>query len=306
MNITAQLLVICAATCWGLLGIFTRTLMAAGFASSDIVASRNLITALCLFSFLFLTDRNKLKIQPKDIRLFLCMGTFGLVLNSTCYLITMNLISLSAASILLYLSPYMVMLQSALVFKEKITKQKVAALLIAFTGCIMTVGVVDRVGISITGIGTGLAAAFCYSLYTIFGKVALQKYPPLTVLTYSFAVGGIILIPFCDLRKIMVLVSASSVNLTNLLVVAFFLTLFPFLCYIKGLEKLEPSRAAIISFVEPLTAAIAGIVVYQEMLSASKAVGVVLIFLSLIILNFKWKNAKPVPCYKDSAKPFLH
>jgi len=55
----------------------------------------------------------------------------------------------------------------------------------------------------------------------------------------------------------------------------------------KGLEKLEPGKASIIAFVEPLTAAAAGFVVYNEMLTPLKMLGMALILLSLIILNMK-------------------
>ena len=289
MNIISQMLVIIAAVCWGLLGIFTRPLMAEGLTPVDIVAARNIITAVCLFMFMSLTDREKLKIRLKDLKIFICMGVFGLALNSSFYFLAMNLISLSAASILLYTSPYMVMLQSAIVFKEKITAQKTSALFIAFTGCVMTVGVISDVNISVLGIAAGLAAAFFYSLYTILGKAALSKHAHFTVTSYSFAVAGLLMAPFCNFGKIFAL-SIVGGNLMNLLVVSFCLTLLPFVCYLKGLEKLEPSRASIISFAEPLTAAIAGIAVYNEMLSAVKILGGALIFLSLIVLNIRFKR----------------
>ena len=286
-NLTAQALVAFAAVCWGLLGIFTRRLTVAGFSLLDIVVFRNLISAVCLVSFLLLTQREKLKLERKDIKIFAGMGGFGLVLNPTCYFMAINLLTLSAASILLYTSPYMVMILSALVFKEKVTKQKILAMLIAFSGCMMTVGMAGSTDVSITGIATGLTAAFFYSLYTILGKTALRKYSPVAVTAYSFAAASILLLPFSNFGRILTLIGESGANLTNLLSVALFTTLLPFACYIRGLAKLEPGRAAIISFVEPLTAAIAGIVVFNEMFTAVKITGAALILLALIILNLK-------------------
>jgi drug/metabolite transporter (DMT)-like permease len=287
MNITAQLLIISAAVFWGLLGVFTRPLMAAGLSPMEMVASRYILSAVFLFLFLLSADREKLKIELKDIRIFLCMGIFGLALNCTCYFIALELIPLSAASILLYTSPYMVMLLSALVFKEKITIQKISSLLIAFTGCVMTVGIIDSIDLSVIGIAAGLGAAFFYSLYTIIGKVALQKYSPFTVMFYSFITASMVLTPFCDFGKIITLMDAGNANLIDLLIVVFFLTLLPFVCYTKGLKKLEPSRVSILSFAEPLTAAVAGVIVFNETLSAIKIFGIALVFLSLIVLNLK-------------------
>ena len=43
--------------------------------------------------------------------------------------------------------------------------------------------------------------------------------------------------------------------------------------YTKGLEKMEPSRAMIIAFVEPLTAAVAGVIAFDETMSLIKISG---------------------------------
>jgi drug/metabolite transporter (DMT)-like permease len=188
----------------------------------------------------------------------------------------------------------MVMVLSAFVFKEKVTPQKLAALLIAFTGCVMTVGVIGGHGLPLFGVISGLGAAFFYSLYTIFSKMALLRdYHPLTATAYSYGLAGLILAPLCNWGETMRLIGENSLNVVGLLALGLLLTMLPSVSYLKGLEKLEPSRASIIAFVEPLTAAIAGIVVYSEMLSPAKVAGMGLIFLSLVILNIRKRQSQP-------------
>ena len=213
------------------------------------------------------------------------MGGIGVALFNMFYFRTIQMTTLSTASILLYTAPFMVMVISALLFKDRITLQKVCALLIAFTGCVMTIGFIDSEELSIIGILSGLAAAFCFSQYTIFGKIALHKYNPFTVTAYAFGAVAILLAPFCDFGKMITLMGESYVCAINLLTLGLFLTLIPFICYTKGLEKMEPSRAMIIAFVEPLTAAVAGVAAFGETLSPIKISGMALIFLSLIILS---------------------
>ena len=290
---TAQLLIVFAATCWGLLGLFTRGMAAAGFTFAEMSMSRSLIVFVCLFVFFLLTDREKMKIRPQDIWVFAVMGGVGIALYNVLYFRTMQMITLSASAALLYTAPFMVMALSALIFKDRITQQKVAAVLIAFTGCIMAVGLIGGGGITaagdinVSGILYGLASALCFSQYTIFGKIALRKYNVFAVTAYAFGMAGVLLIPFCDMGHLFMLMTESGRNVINLLVFAFLMTLVPFVCYTKGLEKLEPSRAMIILFIEPLTSTIAGRVVYGEMLTPVKITGIVLIFLSLIVLNLK-------------------
>jgi len=301
MKRSAQLLIILAATCWGMLGIFTRQLTAVGFSFVEITLSRSMITAVFLFAFLIITDREKIKIMKKDIWIFLCMGAFGIVFNNICYFNTIELITLSAASILIYTAPYMVMIMSALIFKERITWQKVSALMIAFSGCVMTIGITDHDTISIIGILSGLGSAFGYSLYSIFGRIALQRYHPLTITAYTFAVAGFALIPFSNIGKMFTILAEDSTGLRNILILGICLTIVPFVCYTKGLKDIEPSKASIIAFVEPLTASISGIIVFGEMLSLLKILGIILIFLSLAILNVN-SNAM----LKRWVKPFTN
>lgn len=286
MNKTAQLLIVFAAFCWGISGIWIRFLSTAGFSYYELTASRSVIVSACMFALLFITDRPAVKINIRDIWIFVCTGGFGTVLCTIFYIYTAMKITLSATTILLYTSPYMVLLISAVVFKERITLQKAGALLIAFTGCIMTTGLIGKTHLPAIGVLTGLGAAFSYSLYTIFSKFALKKYKPVTIIAYSHGISFILLAPFCDFGNIMTLVGSGE-DLAALLLFAIVLSLLPALCYLKGLEKLEASRASILAFVEPLTAAAAGAVVYREMLSVIKVTGIALIFLALVVLNLK-------------------
>ena len=288
MNRASQFFIVYAAVSWGLVGVWSRYLSAAGFSFSEMAAARCFITAVGLFAFLLFTNRELIKINIRDIWVFILDGGIGIALCFICYFITANTITLSATTILLYTAPYMVMILSAAIFKEKVTLQKIGALLIAFTGCVMTVGIIDNSVLPLGGILSGLSAALCYALYTIFGKIALhKKYTPITITAYSYGIASIILIPLCDMRAIAAVVSETGSSILYLLVFGIFFTLLPYLSYMKGLEKLDPGRASIIAFAEPLTAAVAGIAVYREMLTPIKMLGMALILISLFILNIK-------------------
>ena len=54
----------------------------------------------------------------------------------------MSMTSLSIAAVLLYTAPAIVMVISAVAFKEKITVQKISALLLALLGCVLVSGII--------------------------------------------------------------------------------------------------------------------------------------------------------------------
>ena len=73
--------------------------------------------------------------------------------------------SLSTAAILLYTAPTIVMLLSALFFKEKITPIKLAALVMAFAGCCLVSGLGQgENALSLGGLLFGLGSGVGYAL----------------------------------------------------------------------------------------------------------------------------------------------
>lgn len=52
-----------------------------------------------------------------------------------------------------------------------------------------------------------------------------------------------------------------------------------------GLRQMEAGKASVLAFAEPMVAAVAGIVVFGEMLRVENVLGILLIFTALVVLN---------------------
>ena len=100
----APAFVLSAGTLWGVMGIFVRKLGGYGFSSLQIACLRILLGAVLFLLITGIFDRNLLKIQIRDIWLFLGMGLISLLMFTVCYFTTISLASLSVAAILLYTS----------------------------------------------------------------------------------------------------------------------------------------------------------------------------------------------------------
>ena len=57
-------------------------------------------------------------------------------------------------------------------------------------------------------------------------------------------------------------------------------TFFPFVS-----RQMEAGKASVLAFSEPMVAAVAGIVVFGEMLRVENVLGILLIFTALVVLN---------------------
>ena len=271
---------------WGVISVFLKPLSAMGFSPLQILSFRAIISAFFMLIFLLAKDRSLLKISVKDIWMFLGTGVFSLTFFSLCYFQTILENGASVAVILLYTSPIFILLMSVVIFKEKITVKKIIALVLTFLGCILVAGISDGgTHISAKGFFIGICAGFGYALYSIFSRFALKKYDSLTVTFYTFVFSGVSSVWFSKPLDALHFVSAKSALL--LCGIAIFCTVLPYILYTFGLSGLENSKAAILVTVEPLIGTLTGVFLWKEEMTILKAVGILMIFASIIILSIK-------------------
>lgn len=289
---TGPLLIIIAASFWGCMGIFVRKLAEFGFSAIQIVSIRITLAALFFSLILFIKNRAGFKISLRDIPLFLGLGIGSILLFTICYFSAITIMPLSTAAILLYTSPIWIMLMSAILFHEKITRQKIIALALAFAGCVLVSGISGD-GITAVGLLLGIGSGIGYGLYSILGTVALRKYSPYTVTTYTFLIAAIgswfINHPVDMLSKFS---SATNNGLILLsLLTALVTAVIPFLLYTLGLRSVEASKAGILATIEPMVATIVGIAYFSESLTLLSGLGIFLILSAVVILNKREKTA---------------
>lgn len=279
--------IILAGIFWGSMGIFVRKLGTYGFTPIQIVCIRVVLAALVFCVVQLAKDPKGFRISLRDVPLFLGLGLGSILFFTVCYFTAISMMTLSTAAILLYTSPIWIMLMSLLFFHEKLTTKKIIALVLAFGGCVLVSGISGG-GLTIMGLLVGLGSGIGYGLYSILGTVALRRYTPYTVTTWTFiiaAIGSILISHPADLMaKISVAPSISGLLGFSLLT-ALVTAVIPFLAYTLGLRSVEASKAGILATVEPMVATLIGIFVFSEPLTLMSGVGVLLILAAVVILN---------------------
>jgi drug/metabolite transporter (DMT)-like permease len=291
MKRTPYIFVIAAAVLWGMIGIFSKQLYEFGFGVFQIVSIRAIFSSVIVLLFLLFKDKSLLRIELRDSRYFLGTGIISFTFFNWCYFMAINKTSLAVAAILLYTAPAFVMMFSALLFKEKLTKRKLSALAFTFAGCFLVAAFVEDASgsISAVGITAGLGAGLGYALYSIFGRYALDKYDPFTVTFYTFVFASLGLIPISDIKGMMGLLSNAEA-LFCAIALSVLSTVLPFLLYTKGLSQLESGRASIIATLEPIVAAIMGIILLGEPVTIYKTAGTLVVVFAVSMLVDKDKG----------------
>ena len=284
-----SVLIIIAACFWGSMGIFVRKLSDFGFDSIQIVSIRVTLAALFFYLLLLIRERSGFRISVRDIPLFIGLGLGSVLFFTVCYFSAITIMPLSTAAILLYTSPIWIMLMSAVFFHEKIDGRKILALILAFAGCVLVSGISGD-GITLRGLLLGLGSGIGYGLYSILGIIALRRYSPYTVTTYTFIFAAIGSWLICRPADMLSKFSAAS-DPAGLVFLCFQTALvtavIPFLSYTLGLRSVEASKAGIIATIEPVVATIIGIICFSESLTVISGTGILLILFAVIILNWK-------------------
>ncbi|MBQ6930117.1 MAG: DMT family transporter [Oscillospiraceae bacterium] len=281
-----QIFILTAGITWGMIGLFSRSLYSAGFTPQNIVLIRN-FGSLAVMTVLFaIVDKSTFRIKLRHFHYFIGTGIVSVVMFSLLYFMCQQQSSLATAAILLYTSPAIVMLLSAVIWHDKITKNKLAALVVTFMGCVFVSGILSgSLAVSAVSLATGLGSAFFYALYSIFGRFALEKYSSYTVTYYTFlCAAAASLFVVSPAETFSLVFSSASVTLLVFGLIAVS-TVIPFILYTKGLSQTESGKAAILASVEPVAASLTGIIAFGEPLTFAVVAGLVCILIAIYILN---------------------
>lgn len=291
-----SIFILCAAVLWGTSGIYVRSAEKLGLNEMEIVMFRGLFSVALLFVYLILKDKKLLKIKLRHVPYFICCGIFSIVLFNFCYYKTMSLTSLSVAAVLLYTAPFFVMIISAFLFRERITINKITALIVAFIGCCFVTGVFNsNAHIGGQALFFGVMTGLGYSLYTIFGRILINLgYSSATITFYTFLFAFLGCIPFVNLQSTATLVISSPSIIVVMVLMAIFISVAPYVLYTSGLKGVEPSAAPIIAMAEPVVAAIVGLIFYKEKITVSIFIGIVLVLIAVAILNNREKISNKI------------
>ena len=287
-NALGDILIIIAGLFWGSMGIFVRHLNSLGFSSIQVACLR-LVTAGILFALILLIkDPKGFKIRARDIPLFLALGIVSILFFTCCYFTAIRIMTMSTAAILLYTSPIWVMILAIIFLKEKITVQKILALVLAFAGCVLVSGFGGKV--TVIGILVGLGSGLGYGLYSIFGTFALKKYTPFTVTCYTFLIAGAGSIVVSNPADLWAKISAVDNKLSLLgfvLLTSVVTAVIPFLLYTLGLNRTTAGKAAVLATVEPAAATLFGFFIMKETIGPVAICGIVLVFAAIVVLSVR-------------------
>ena len=301
-------MVLLSAVAFGLMPVFAKLAYAEGVNLGTLLAIRFTLASATIWGTWAVTGgrtRTGTEKRPRPasgvLLPLVALGALGYVGQSFSYFTALSEISASATGLLLYTYPIMVTLLAFLVYREPLTRRKLLALALASVGALLVLGIFSSLlGVGGLGLGTlrpggvawALAAAAIYSLYIIAGTRLTRDVAPIfasaviitsaaAVYLLSSALSGALRFDFAP-RGWAWAVAIALVS-TSLAITAFFM----------GLPETGPSRAAIISTLEPAVTVFTAALVLGESISPEQLLGGAFILVSVLVLQYRARRVPP-------------
>ncbi|MDQ0205683.1 DMT family transporter [Alkalicoccobacillus murimartini] len=285
-TLKAYIYTILGASCWGLIGLFVDPLYQEGFTAWEVVAIRGIFTFVFLIIFMSIWFRSHLKTRIRDHWIFAASGICSIAFFNYFYFEVFARSNLSLAVTLLYTGPMFVALLSRVFFKELLTKNKIAALVLSLMGCAFVVQLLPSGTSSIPGtvILMGVLSGFFYALYSIFTKPITKRYSPLTITTYTFLYTSVFMLLTSPITEKASLFVSPSV-LVPAILLALVSTVGGYVFYTTGLKHLEASKASILATIEPVVAVISSVLFLNDYLDVWQLAGILAVLYSAVLVS---------------------
>ncbi len=277
-NLVGVLLILISGIFFGAMAIFARLAYEAGASPTTVLFLRFGIASACMLVIMYM---RKLPFpRGRTLLTLVLMGGVGYVGQAFCYFTALTLASAGLVALLLYLYPAIVTILAVIVLKERVSKVKVIALVIALAGTVMTIGLGG--GGQPLGILLSLGAALIYSVYILVGSRVAK---PGMVMPYS----AVIITSGAVVSAALITVKGTAFPVTwsgwiSVMAIALLCTVLAIIAFLAGLERIGPTHAATLSTIEPVVTVILASLVLGENFTPMRAVGGTMILLAVVVL----------------------
>jgi drug/metabolite transporter (DMT)-like permease len=307
ISMFSTILMLLLITFWGSSFVVVKLVLREGLTPVAIATFRFLLAGgLFLIAILLNRVRNRhyrILVEMKDIPLIVFLAFSGVTVFFIAQYTGIQMASASVASILVcLLSPILISVFSAYMFKEKLSKVQVLGIIIASIGTFTVIvgGTFNLQGNLTFLLGSLilLSTPLLWVAYTLLGKKIIQKYDPFLIVAYVNILGGFFLVPFSLMENsINTILVLTSQEWLAILYLAFTCSLIGYFIWFYVIKRSSAAATSSFLFAEPLVTVLFAAVFVREEVTPFAVGGGLLIFMGVFLITTRRRislsNSRP-------------
>jgi len=232
--------------------------------------------------------KESLRVNLRELKVLVSLGLLFFASSITLY-ISFRVMDVGVASTILFVYPVLTAAIMALFFKEKITTATVISIVLSFVGVMLLYWTPGGGRLSTLGVILVLISALTYAVYIIVvnrSKLEMSSFKINFYVVLICALGNLVMTMVNGGLQVPATMT-SWFYVGWLAVVPAILAL---VMMVYAAKYIGSTPTAIMGALEPTTAVLIGIFLFGELFTLRLAIGIVLIFTSVIIIALKKNN----------------
>ena len=248
------------------------------------------ITGILLFS-LFHAILIKEKIEKKDVPLLILCALTGVAINQMLFIGGLKLTRHINAALIATTIPVATFIASFLILKEKITRKKLAGILLGIGGVVILTLYGKKFAYEKSGILGDVMIfinACSFGTFFVLVKTLMHKYHPITVTKWIFNFGFFFVLPFGFHELINTPMNDFTLHVW--MAIAYVLIGTTFLTYLLNtfaLKLVGPSTVSIYVYLQPVIATVIALLLGKDELTIVKLAAGLMIFSGVFLVSKK-------------------
>ncbi len=233
-------------------------------------------------------------IKTADWPLLIGSSLLGLVLNQLLFTTGLSLTTAINATLLSTTIPVFTLLVGVILGTDRTTLRRLLGIALAAGGVLYLIGPGRAQFSSATRAGDLLIVSnsLCYGAYIAVSKNLVKRYNSLTVITWIFVVGGVIIIPAAGISLAQISLAGISWRVwLAILYIALLPTAGAYYLSAWALARVAPSTVAVYIYLQPLIAFALAPLVLGESLSSRTVIASLLIFAGVLVVTRRGQTA---------------
>jgi len=296
-NLRHEIYLVFGSLFFAISSIPAKLAMESGLSAFRLTQIRTMGAFLVLFLYVYLKNKQSLRINRKELPILIAFGLFGFAAVNLFYFLAIQRLNVGVALIIEFTAPIWIVLWMRFIQKKIVSKLMWWGLVIGLTGLVL-IAQVWR-GLTLDGLGVifALLDAFALALYFLVGEKLVGVKSSEATMAWGVGVSSAFFaiiqpwwtFPFAELGRVVELTGRlAGVSIPTYYLILWIIVLgtaVPYFLVLNGLRGLSAATSSSIGMLEPVFGGIFAWIFLYEKLNFTQSIGAVVVLIGIYLAN---------------------